>query len=95
MTAQLTRDIPGAHAESPADIPRKGWLQVVKRGLAEAKADQVPLLAAGVAFYAFLALFPAMIAAVMIYGLVARPGRRSPTQVDSSTEALPADAPAC
>lgn len=31
----------------------------------------MPLLAAGVAFYAFLSLFPAMIAAVTVYGLVA------------------------
>jgi uncharacterized BrkB/YihY/UPF0761 family membrane protein len=31
----------------------------------------VPLLAAGVAFYALLSLFPAIIAAVSIYGLVA------------------------
>jgi membrane protein len=39
----------------------------------EVKRDQVPLLAAGVAFYALLALFPAIIAGVSIYGLVADP----------------------
>ncbi len=33
----------------------------------------MPLLSAGVAFYALLALFPAIIAAVSIYGLVADP----------------------
>jgi membrane protein len=33
----------------------------------------VPLLAAGVAFYALLSLFPAIIAGVSIYGLVADP----------------------
>ncbi len=38
-----------------------------------ARQDQVPLLSAGVAFYALLALFPAIIAAVSIYGLVADP----------------------
>jgi membrane protein len=41
--------------------------------LQETKQDQVPLLAAGVAFYALLALFPAIIAGVSIYGLVADP----------------------
>jgi membrane protein len=37
------------------------------------KEDNVPLLAAGVAFYIFIALFPALIAAVTIYGLVSDP----------------------
>src|SRR5262245_30463414 len=53
--------VPGAHAERPSQIPARGWKQVAKRGWAEAKADQVPLLGAGVAFFAFLALFPAVI----------------------------------
>ena len=62
-----------AGAESPTDIPKDGWLRILKRSWAEARKDQVPLLAAGVAFYSFLALFPAMIAAVLLYGLVADP----------------------
>ena len=69
----LDRDYPGAHATQPREIPRGGWVQVVKRAWAESKTDQVPLLAAGVAFFSFLSLFPAMIAAVMVYGLVADP----------------------
>jgi membrane protein len=64
---------PGEDAESPTEIPAKGWLQIVKRGWAEAKVDQVPLLGAGVAFFAFLALFPAVIALVTLYGLFADP----------------------
>ncbi|EWT03460.1 ribonuclease BN [Intrasporangium oryzae NRRL B-24470] len=69
----LTHDHPGARATEPTQIPRRGWLQVSRRAWAEAKRDQVPLLAAGVAFFAFLSLFPAMIAAAMLYGLVASP----------------------
>ena len=82
---------PGDQADDPREIPRAGWFQIVKRAWAEAKSDQVPLLAAGVAFYSFLALFPAMIAAVMLYGLVRDPEdvRR---QVDDLTAALPSDA---
>ena len=57
----------------PTEIPAKGWLQIGKRGWAEAKVDQVPLMGAGVAFYAFLALFPALIALVTLYGLFADP----------------------
>ena len=65
--------VPGGDADRPSEIPAKGWLQVVKRGWAEAKVDQVPLLGAGVAFYAFLALFPAVIALVTLYGFFADP----------------------
>jgi membrane protein len=83
--------VPGGTAERPQEIPARGWLQVVKRGWAEAKEDQVPLLAAGVAFYAFLAIFPAMVAGVIMYGFVADPATIA-TQVESVTEAMPADA---
>jgi membrane protein len=63
----------GRQAEVPQQIPPKGWLAIAKRTLKEVKQDQVPLLAAGVAFYFLLALFPAIIAGVSIYGLVADP----------------------
>ena len=63
---------------NPTEIPARGRLQVVKRGWKEVKADQVPLLAAGVAFYVFLAIFPALIAIVSIYGF-SPTRRRSPS----------------
>jgi membrane protein len=63
----------GRTADNPQQIPPKGWKDIAKRTLKEAKQDQIPLLAAGVAFYALLALFPAIIAGVSIYGLVADP----------------------
>lgn len=50
-TRDLEHDYPGAEAEKPTQIPKRGWLQVVKRAWAESKTDQVPLMAAGVAFY--------------------------------------------
>jgi membrane protein len=53
----------------------------------EVKADQVPLLAAGVAFYTLLALFPAIIAGVSIYGLVADP-ETVRSQLDRLTQML-------
>ena len=84
-----TDGVPGGQAEKPTEIPAKGWLQVVKRGWAEAKADQVPLLGAGVAFFGFLALFPAVIALVTLYGLFADPATIA-AQVESLT-ALPSD----
>jgi membrane protein len=48
----------------------------------------VPLLAAGVAFFSFLALFPAIIAAVTTYGLVADPAQMR-SQVEGLTGAVP------
>ncbi len=57
----------------------------------QASAKQAPLLAAGVAFYGFLSLFPAMIAAVLGYGLVADPLTVA-RQTDRISETLPADA---
>ena len=65
--------VPGEQAEKPTEIPAQGWLQVAKRGWSEAKTDQVPLLGAGVAFFGFLAIFPALIALVTLYGLFADP----------------------
>jgi membrane protein len=53
-------DVPGVEADKPTEIPARGWWQVIRRAWAEAKTDQVPLLAAGVAFFGFLSLFPAV-----------------------------------
>jgi membrane protein len=83
-----TETVPGAQADRPSQVPKKGWLQIAKRAWAEAKADQVPLLSAGVAFYAFLSIFPALIAAVTLYGLVADP-QQAVTQVEETAAALP------
>ena len=58
---------------------------------AEVKADNLSLVAAGVAFYGLLAIFPAIIATVAVYGLVADPDHIS-AQLASATEALPQEA---
>ena len=63
----------GRQADTPQEIPAKGWKDIAKRTAKEVKQDQVTLLGAGVAFYALLSLFPAIIAGVSIYGLVADP----------------------
>ncbi|MBA2554267.1 MAG: YihY/virulence factor BrkB family protein [Geodermatophilaceae bacterium] len=85
------QDPPGADAERPSEIPRQGWFQVMKRAFAEGKKDNVSMLAAGLAYFAFLALFPALIAAVLIYGLVADPADVQ-EQIDSLSGALPPEA---
>lgn len=81
----------GRTATSPGEIPPRGWLEVGKRVAAEAKADNLQLLAAGVAFYAMLALFPALVAVVSIYGLVVEPSQVE-AQLTGLTSALPEEA---
>jgi membrane protein len=71
--AELADSDSGRQAEQPQQIPPRGWKEIALRLKTEVKQDQVPLLAAGVAFYALLSLFPAIIAGVSIYGLVANP----------------------
>ncbi|MET0694084.1 MAG: YihY/virulence factor BrkB family protein [Propionibacteriaceae bacterium] len=88
---QQDQQTPGADADKPTQIPAKGWVQVLKRGWAEAKTDQVPLLAAGVAFFSFLSLFPLLIALVLVYGLVADPATVA-QQVSDLSKQLPPEA---
>jgi membrane protein len=83
--------LPGVHAEKPTDIPAKGWLQIVKRSWAEHNADNMPIIGAGVAFFAFLAVFPALIATISIYGLVASPDTVA-RQIESLSDQLPESA---
>ena len=63
----------GRSAESPTEIPARGWKDVLVRTKTSTKADDAPLLAAGVAFYALLSLVPGLVALVSVYGLVADP----------------------
>jgi membrane protein len=88
---RLEREYPGAGADKPTEIPRKGWWQIVRRGLKELTADQMPLIAAGVAFYSFLALVPTLIAATLVYGLVTTP-EDAKRQVQDLSKVLPKDA---
>ena len=49
----------GRSAEAPSEIPAKGWIDIAWRVLEGFQSDRVMLVAAGVTFYALLALFPA------------------------------------
>lgn len=64
-----------AEGRDPAlsEISRPGWRDVVKQTWKEAGEEDIGLVAAGVAFYAFLALVPLISAIVLTYGLVAEP----------------------
>ncbi|MDP8978193.1 MAG: YihY/virulence factor BrkB family protein [Actinomycetota bacterium] len=92
MTQQAAdEDDRGRQADRPGDIPARGWKDVAVRVKQEIKQDNVALMAAGVAFYAMLALFPALIALVTVYGLVADPAQVQ-SQMEAFTSTLPEDA---
>jgi membrane protein len=63
----------GREADGPSEIPGVGWRDVLVRLKDAIREDRITLIAAGVAFYAMLALFPAMIVVVSFYGLVMDP----------------------
>jgi membrane protein len=63
----------GRTAETPGEIPAKGWKDIAFRVKDEIAADHVGLVAAGVAFYGLLALFPAITACMAIAGLLTEP----------------------
>lgn len=57
----------------PGDISARGWRAVLVRTWREAQDDNISLIAAGVAFYGFLAFVPMLASTVLVYGLVADP----------------------
>ena len=82
---------PGADADKPTDIPAPGWKQIATRAYKESGEDNVSLIAAGVAFYAFLAFVPLLAAMVLTYGLVAEPSSVV-SHMQALTKAMPAEA---
>jgi membrane protein len=69
----MPSDATGREATTPWAMPWAAWKQIVIRTWREAGQDNVGLVAAGVAFYGFLALVPLLGAIVLTYGLVVQP----------------------
>jgi membrane protein len=81
----------GRHADTPADIPPRGWRDIILRVYNNITKDRVITIAAGVTFYSLLAVFPAIAALVAIYGLFVDPASIS-RNVDSLSGLLPGGA---
>lgn len=79
---------PGREAARPRDIPLGGWVMIAKRVWTEINDDHIGLIAAGVAFYGLLALFPAITAMMAIAGLMF-----DPTQFTGQIETVTAFVP--
>jgi membrane protein len=73
----------GAGMDLVTDLVRVAW-----RVRAEVRTQNLALIAAAVAFYALLAVFPAIVAVITVYGLVGDPDRIS-GQISSATAAMP------
>ena len=64
---------PGRFARGPSEIPALGWKDILLRVYSGITDDRILANAAGVTYYALLALFPGIAAVVSIYGLFADP----------------------
>src|SRR5258708_11624991 len=63
----------GRSAETPSQIPAAGWKDILLRVYRGISENRILLVAAGVTFYALLAIFPGIAALISIYGLFAHP----------------------
>lgn len=67
------RNNTGRGAENPVEIPIAGWKDIFVRVKKKTAKDNLTIIAAGVAFYGFLAIFPGLAAFVSTYGLLTSP----------------------
>jgi membrane protein len=63
----------GRSAETPSEITAVGWKDILLRVYRGISENRILLVAAGVTFYALLAIFPGIAALISIYGLFADP----------------------
>jgi membrane protein len=63
----------GGCADSPDQIPARGWSQILRRVWQRGRRTGASVTAAGIAFYTLLTLFPGMIALIGLFGLFVGP----------------------
>ena len=81
----------GRKAGAPNQIPMAGWFDVMWRVWRQLADNQVNMLAAGVAFYSLLSLFPAMAALISLWALVFDPHELA-EQIGELAPLMPRDA---
>jgi membrane protein len=81
----------GREADYPSEVPASGWRDILLRVWQQIGADNISMIAAGVAFYGLLAVFPAITALVSIWGLAADPAQVQ-QQFAAIQEIIPAEA---
>jgi membrane protein len=81
----------GRYAQRPMEMPKAGWRDIALRIKTSMSRDNLSMIAAGVAFYAMMALFPGLFALVALYGLLFDPNQVS-QQVGALGAMLPKEA---
>jgi membrane protein len=81
----------GREADRPSDIPARGWKDILWRTKDELSGDHVSMIAASVAFYGLLAIFPAIAATIALWGLFFDPAAIQ-AQMQSVSGVLPPEA---
>lgn len=56
----------------PTDLPKRGWVAILKRSIREFKHDDITDRAAALTYFGVLALFPGMLVIVAVLGLLGR-----------------------
>lgn len=64
----------GRDADTPLEMPALGWRQVLARAWKRSWTNNIGLVAAGTAFYGFIAIVPIMVVTAIIYSVFADPG---------------------
>ncbi|MBI1361469.1 MAG: hypothetical protein GC155_14420 [Alphaproteobacteria bacterium] len=67
-------DIARHNIATPLQIPLSDWRAIFVRVLQRIMGDNLGMLAGGVAFYGFLAVFPAIAGSLMVWGLISGVG---------------------
>ena len=80
--------VPGRGATTPAEIPARGWWDILKRTAQKFGENELMSEAASVTFFALLSIFPAIAALISLYGLVADP-RTISEHLDTAAGFLP------
>ncbi|KRS18379.1 YihY/virulence factor BrkB family protein [Roseovarius indicus] len=83
----------GQAATHPVEIPRRGWWDICRRLIAGIPADHLSVVAAGVAFFGLLAIFPAVVALISIAGVLLDPADVA-SQLEVYVTMLPQEAAA-
>lgn len=78
-------------ADAPWRFSFKDWLPVLKQTFTEIEKDNVAVIAAGVAFFSLLAVFPLITACLSIFGYFADPGAVE-QQLSAISSVLPKEA---
>lgn len=73
MPQSPTTNGSGRNADKPSDIPKSGRRSILRQLYTSISDKHLSVLAAGIAFYGMLSIFPALAVLVAIYGLFADP----------------------